>query len=235
MGEQPKTVPGPVVAVGDDSPWGRAALRWATEHAARVGAPLEVHPPTADQGHDLLLVSARADLVVIAHRGACGTTFNLSRLVLPLVEHAACDVVVVRGTQEALRGAHRRVTAVVTGDARDELVLARAVEVTGLLGAALRVLHAAPPLPVRADDPEVPVARADEVLRGVRHSSVLARMHPQEAIAHYADTDLLVLADRGPTTRAALHHARCPVLVAHRAPREVLADRSPAWSAQAAR
>ncbi|WP_148088654.1 hypothetical protein [Saccharothrix texasensis] len=59
---------------------------------------------------------------------------------------------------------------------------------------------------------------ADRLLRGIRHTSVPARMHPHEAIVRHADTDLLVLGDRGPLTRTALHHARCPVLVAHRSP-----------------
>jgi hypothetical protein len=91
---------------------------------------------------------------------------------------------------------------------------------------ALRVLHATPSLPVRTDDPVWPVTHADGVLRGTHHTSVLARMHPHEAITRYADTDLLVLAGRGPVTRAALHHATCPVLVAHRHPIDVVTPRS---------
>ncbi|MEU4744554.1 hypothetical protein AB0G02_29415, partial [Actinosynnema sp. NPDC023658] len=108
--------PLPVVTVRDSSPWGEAALRWATAHAQLVGAPLEVHPTTPDLVHDLLLASTRAQLVVVPHRGDNGTSFGLGRFVLPLVQHAASDVVVVRGTPEALDGAHRRVTALITGD-----------------------------------------------------------------------------------------------------------------------
>ncbi|MGM1062364.1 hypothetical protein [Saccharothrix sp. Mg75] len=220
MARNVNTAPSPVVVLDDGSPRCAEAVRWATAHAALLGAPLEEHRPTADELHDLMLVSTRAQVVVIGYRGVDGTPLGLGRLVVPLTRHAACDVVVVRGTPEALDGGHRRVTALVTGDERDDLALARAADLAGRRGAALRVLHAVPPLPLRADHPEVPVRHADHVLRGVRHSSVTARMHPHEAVARYADTDLLVLADRGPTARAALYHARCPVLVAHLVPAE---------------
>ncbi|MEU4448048.1 universal stress protein [Actinosynnema sp. NPDC050801] len=215
-----QAIPAPVVAVRDSSGRGLAALRWARAHARLVGAPLEVHPPTADHVRDLLLASTRAEVVVVAHRGDDGTSFGLGRFVLPLVQHAASDVVVVRGTPEAMRGAHHRVTALITGDEHDDLALARAIDLAARRGSALRVLHASPPLPVRADSPDALVAHADRALRGIPHTSVLARMHPNEAVARFADTDLLVLGDRGPTARAALHHARCPVLVAHRVPAE---------------
>ncbi|MEV8438780.1 hypothetical protein AB0425_15500 [Actinosynnema sp. NPDC051121] len=220
-------VPAPVVVADDGSPWGEAALRWAAEHAAATGAPLEVHPPTAHPVHDLLPASSRAGLLVVGYRGTNGTSFGLGRLVLPLVEHATCDVVVVRGTSEALRRGHHRVTVLLSGDASDDdLALARAVAYAEQRHVALRVLHATPPLPVRADDPAWPVTHADHLLGGTRHTTVLARMHTHEAITRYADTDLLVLAGRGPATRAALHHAPCPVLVAHRYPADVAAPRS---------
>lgn len=220
-------VPAPVVVADDGSPWSEAALRWAAEHAASTRAPLEVHPATADPVHDLLVAGSRAGLLVVGYRGANGTSFGLGRLVLPLVEHAVCDVVVVRGTAEALCRDHRRVTVLLSGDvADDDLALAQAVAYAEGQHVALRVLHATPSLPVRADDPVWPVTHADDVLRGTRHTSVLARMHPHEAITRYADTDLLVLAGRGPVTRAALHHAPCPVLVAHRYPVDVAPPRS---------
>lgn len=219
--------PAPVVVTGDHSPWGEAALRWATEYAAATGAPLDVRPPTANPGQDLMSAGCRAGLLVIGYRGANGTAFGLGRLVLPLVEHAVCDVVVVRGTGEALRRAHRRVTVLLSGDAPDDdLALARAVAYAEQRHVALRVLHATPSLPVRTDDPVWPVTHADHLLRGTRHTSVVARMHPHEAITRYSDTDLLVLAGTGPVTRAALHHARCPVLVAHRHPVDVVPPRS---------
>ncbi|MFJ6671209.1 hypothetical protein ACIQMJ_08900 [Actinosynnema sp. NPDC091369] len=215
--------PAPVVVAGDDSPWGEAALRWASEHARSTGAPLEVCPPSPDFLHDLMTAGCRAGLLVVGHRGAHSTAFALGRVVVPLVEHAPCDVVVVRGTGEALRRDHHRVTALLSGDeSDDDLALSRAADHARQQHASLRVLHATPPLPVRADEPRWPVIHADEVLRDVRHTSVLVRMHPHEAIARYADTDLLIVAGRGPTTRAALHHAPCPVLVAHRSPADVV-------------
>lgn len=220
MGLDANTTAHPVVVLDDGSPHHEQVVRWATAHAALLGAPLERHRPTRDEVHDLMLLSARAQVLVVGHRGAGGPQLGLSRLVVPLARHAACDVVVVRGTPAALRGDHHRITALVTGDDQDDLALIRAADLARRTGAALRVLHATPTLPVRVDQPDVPVRHADAVLRGVRHTSVLARMHPHEAIARYADTDLLVLADRGPVARTALHHARCPVLIAHRAPAE---------------
>ncbi len=202
-------VPPVVVATGGSRP-DDAALCWATAHARLVGAPVEVRPP------DRVGALPRAGLLVTAQTG-CGPA-GVGRHVLSLVDHAACDVVVVRGS--AAPG-HHRVTALLTG-ADDDPVLTRAAVLAKQRGAALRVLYATPPLPVRADDPEWPLAHADRVLHGVRHTSVLARMHPHEAIARYADTDLLVVGGSGPTTRAALHHARCPVFVARRAPSDVV-------------
>ncbi|CCH32894.1 universal stress protein [Actinosynnema sp. NPDC047251] len=199
----------PVVVASGETAVDEAARCWAAEHARLVGVPVEVRPPDRVGG------LPRGGLLVVSQPGNGPT--RVGRRVLTLVDHAACDVVVVRGA--APRG-HRRVTALVTGT-DDDLVLTRAAVLARQRGAALRVLHASPPLPVRADDPEWPLTHADRVLRGVRHTSVLARMHPHEAIARYADTDLLVVAGSGPTTRAALHHARCPVFVARRIPSDV--------------
>ncbi|GAA0262297.1 hypothetical protein GCM10010492_74210 [Saccharothrix mutabilis subsp. mutabilis] len=208
----------PVVVAADRTPAGAAALGWATGFAHLLGAPLETCPGDPP---DLLVAAARARAVVVGHAGP----FALHRPLLAVVDHAACDVVVVRGDP---RPTFDRVTALVTGTAHDAPVLAEAVELARLRGCALRVLHAVPPLPVRVDDAQWPVAHADQLLRGVRHTSVLARMHPHEAITRYADTDLLVTGDPGPVTRAALHHATCPVLVVrHPAVPHVPAQRDP--------
>lgn len=201
----------PVVVAADRTASAGPALRWAAEHAKLLDAPLELCPA---EPADLLVAAARAETVVIGHHGA----FTLPRHLVAVVEYAACDVVVVRGDASTV---HRRVTALITGSVHDPAVLARATELARLRGCVLRVLHAVPPLPVRADDPHQPITHADELLRGVRHASVVARMHPHEAVARYADTDLVVVGDPGPTTRAALHHAQCPVFVVHRAPVEV--------------
>ncbi|MEU4805812.1 universal stress protein [Actinosynnema sp. NPDC023587] len=202
-----------VVATGRTDP-DDPARHWAAEHARYTGAPVEVHPTPAG-------VPRRAGLLVLAQAGSGPTTVR--RHVLALVDHATCDVVVVRGVVPTT---HHRVTALITGS-DDDRVVTRAANLAGQRGAALRVLHASPPLSVRADHPEWPLAHADHVLRGIRHTSVLARMHPHEAITRYADTDLLVVADSGPTTRAALHHARCPVFVTRRAPSDTLGGHIP--------
>ncbi|CAL9503811.1 hypothetical protein SUDANB95_03467 [Actinosynnema sp. ALI-1.44] len=201
----------PVVVATDPTPAGDAALRWAAEHARLLDAPLRPCPP---EPADLLTAAFHADTLVLGHHGP----FALPRHLTAVAEHADCDVVVVRGTPEAVHGAHHRVTALVTGSVNDPPVLHRAADLARRRGSSLRVLHAVPPLPVRTDDPHRPITNADELLRGIRHASVVARMHPHEAITHHADTDLLVVGDPGPTTRTALHHAPCPVLVVHRPP-----------------
>ncbi|MEU6151838.1 universal stress protein [Actinosynnema sp. NPDC047251] len=193
------------VATGPSRP-DDPARRWAAEHARLTGAPVEPHPP--DRTGPL----PDARLLVIAQDGSGPTSVHPH--VLALADHATCDVVVVRGGTSP---AHHRITALITGIG-DDPVLGRAAVLADQRGAALRVLYACPPLPVRADAPEWPLAHADDVLRGVRHTSVLARMHPHEAITRYADTDILVVAGSGPTTRAALHHARCPVFIARHCP-----------------
>ncbi|MEJ2854063.1 MULTISPECIES: universal stress protein [unclassified Saccharothrix] len=200
----------PVVVAADHAT--STALTWAAEHAKVLGAPLELCPA---EPADLLVAAARAETVVIGHHGP----FALPRHLMAVVENATCDVVVVRGGPS---GGHHRVTALITGSVHDPAVLARATELARQRGSVLRVLHAVPPLPVRADDPHQPITNADKVLRGIRHASVVARMHPHEAVTRYADTDLFVVGDPGPTTRAALHHAPCPVFVVHRAPVETL-------------
>ncbi|MBW4720497.1 hypothetical protein [Saccharothrix obliqua] len=206
----------PVFVVVNGSAADDAALGWATEHARLTDAPLEVHR----SGRDLFPAAVRAGVLVVGQ--VAGAPGGPPRLVRWLVERAPCDVVVVRGPAFAVRGGYHRVTALVTGARDDDVVLRRAARLAARRGARLRVLRAAPPLPVRADDPTWPLAHADEVLRGVPHTSVLARMHPHEAIARYADTDVLVTPEAGPVVRTALHHARCPVLVVRRTPVDVV-------------
>ncbi|MEV0677735.1 universal stress protein [Actinosynnema sp. NPDC050436] len=202
--DDPALSPAPpvVVATGPVD----VARDWAAHHAQLLGAPVEVRPP------DRTGALPPGGLLVLAVPGNGPT--GVRRTLLAVIDHAPCDVVVVRGTTAP---AHRRITALITG-VDDDPVLVRAAALADRWGASLRVLHAGPPLPVRADDPTWPLAHADRALRGVRHTSVLARMHPSEAIARCADADLLVVGGSGPTTRAALHHARCPVYVTRRAP-----------------
>lgn len=209
----------PVVVIADGSPWTEEALQWAAAHAKLVDAEVETHR-LEDDFH--------AQLVVIGYQGRTGSPLGLGNRVLSVVCAAGSDAVVVRGTPDARHGLYGRVTALVSGGADDAGVLARAVVFAQSRGAVLRVLHAAPPSVVRADldeDHSWVLERSTELLAGYPHTAVLVRRQPHEAISRCIDTDLLVVGPGetrscGAVTRAALHHAPCPVLVAHRTVQE---------------
>jgi hypothetical protein len=209
----------PVVVIADGSSRTEDAQRWAAAHAKLVDADVETRRP-GDR--------FRAQLVVLSHQGRDGSPLGLGGHVLPVVRAADCDAVVVRGTTAAREGLHGRVTALVSGGPDDADVLNRAAAFATTHSAVLRVLHAAPPPLVRQDldeDHGWVLARAGELLAGYPHSAVLVRRLPHEAISRCTDTDLLVVGPGetracGAVTRAALHHAPCPVLVVHRSVEE---------------
>ncbi|MET8764011.1 universal stress protein [Lentzea sp. NPDC004782] len=209
----------PVVVIADGSPWTEEAEQWAAAHAKLVDAEVEVRR---------LEEHFHAQLVVLGHQGRTASPLGLGRHVLAAVCAAGCDAVVVRGTPDARHGLHGRITALVSGGVDDEGVLARAVVFAQSHGAALRVLHAAPLSVVRADldeDHSWVLERSTDLLAGFPHSAVLVRSQPHEAISRCVDTDLLVVGPGetrtcGAVTRAALHHAPCPVLVVHRSAQE---------------
>lgn len=205
----------PVVVLADGSSRTDDAVRWATAHAALVEASVEVHCPADD---------FEAQLVVVGYQGPTGSVLGLGAHVLPVVCGAGHDAVVVRGTAAARRGLHGRVTALVSGGPDDARVLAGAMNFARVHRSMLRVLHAAPLPAVRPDldeDHSWVLERATDLLAGFPHTAVLVRRQPHEAISRCADTDLIVVGPGetqrcGAVTRAALHHARCPVLVVHR-------------------
>jgi len=209
----------PVVVIADGSPWTEEAERWAAAHAKLVDAEVETLRP-GDDFH--------AQLVVLGYQGRTGSSLGLGGHVLPIVCTAGCDAVVVRGTTAARRGLHGRVTALVSGGPDDAVVLARAVEFATSHCSTLRVLHAAPMPVVREgfdEDHSWVLERSTDLLAGFPHTAVLVRRQPHEAISRCADTDLLVVGPGetracGAVTRAALHHAPCPVLVVHRSVQE---------------
>jgi nucleotide-binding universal stress UspA family protein len=252
-----------VITGTDGSYWGRVALRWAAEHAWRIGAELEVHaapvdPARADLRDDglgqtasafpmlpirvrtsatatpaLVAASVLGDLVVLGCRGTAHGTTGLGSAVLPVIRGAHCDVLVVRGRPDAVRGAYRQVTAFL-GAGDDNGVLRAATDLAVARRCALRVQRAVPPagrvrVTVPADEPvdrldyaASVVHRAAPHLRTTLH---LVRAQPHEAIAACGDTDVLVV-DGGtvdgtpdPVVAAALHHAPCPVMAARRGER----------------
>ncbi|GGU50380.1 universal stress protein [Lentzea flava] len=205
----------PVVVIVDGSPSTEEAARWAAAHAKLVDAEVEAHSL-----HD----DFRAQLVVVGYQGPSSSPLGLGSHVLPVVCSLGCDAVVVRGTAAARDGLHGRVTALVSGGHDDAAVLARAAGLARRRGAALRVLHAAPPPVLRQDldfDHSWVLERSAELLRGYLHTAVLVRRQPHEAISRCLDSDLIIVGagetrECGAVTRAALHHAPCPVLVVHR-------------------
>ncbi|MET9232253.1 universal stress protein [Lentzea sp. NPDC003310] len=221
----------PVVVIADGSPWSPEAVEWATAHADLVAAPVVAR--WADDHFP-------AQLVVLGHQDRVSSSLGLGKHVLSVVGAAGCDAVVVRGTAAARLGTHRRVTALVSGGPDDAVVLTAAARFARLRGAVLRVLHAVPLPVVRADQDEDRgwvLDRAAELLGGFPHSAVLVRRQPHEAISRCLDTDLIVVGPGetrtcGSVTKAALHHAPCPVLVPHRPDQE---DRRDAPSVPAPR
>ncbi|GAB2817686.1 hypothetical protein GCM10027200_16490 [Lentzea nigeriaca] len=207
------------MVIADGSPWTEEAEQWAAAHAKLVGAELEKHRP-GDDFH--------GQLVVLGYQNRTGSSLGIGRHVVPFVCAAGCDAVVVRGTTAARRGLHGRVTALVSGGPDDAGVLARAVVFAMSHSALLRVLHAAPMPVVREDldeDHGWVLERSTELLAGYPHTAVLVRRQPHEAISRCADSDLIVVGPGetrtcGAVTRAALHHAPCPVLVVHRSVQE---------------
>ncbi|MDX8034945.1 universal stress protein [Lentzea sp. BCCO 10_0856] len=205
----------PVVVIADGSPWTQDAEQWAAAHAKLVDADVEMRRPDDD---------FHAQLVVLGYQGRTGSALALGSHVLPFVCAVGCDAVVVRGTTAARRGLHGRITALVSGGPDDAGVMARAVVFAKSHCAALRVLHAAPQPILREDldeDHSWVLERSTELLAGFPHTAVLVRRQPHEAISRCIDTDLIVVGSGdtrtcGAVTRAALHHAPCPVLVAHR-------------------
>jgi nucleotide-binding universal stress UspA family protein len=217
-----KTTPERVTVGTDDSYWGTRALSWGTEHARLRGAQLQVlHPATDNPVAALADASTTSDLVVLGCRGHRHRLLGLGAAVLPTVAAAHCDVLVVRGTVAAQRGENRCVTAMVSGGLDDMTVVQHAAAMATSHHARMEVVHARPPTALD-DDVFVEKLRI-ETLR-LRTTVTTVRTLPHEVIATSDGSDLIVLgrgqspgrpSSPGVVTKAALHHAPCPVLVVH--------------------
>ncbi|WP_188316589.1 universal stress protein [Solihabitans fulvus] len=176
----------------------------------------------------LVQASRTSDLLVLGYRGHTHSYLGLGSVVLPLLQATRCPTVVVRGHHAAVHGEHHRVTALVDGGDRDAAVLRHAAEMALTHRAKLRVAHA---LALPASRPELVETDAHSALAQAEAQLALldrcpstclevVRCHPYELVSRYTDTDRLVVGHGNPRgnqcgtiTKAALHHAWCPVLV----------------------
>jgi nucleotide-binding universal stress UspA family protein len=164
-----------------------------------------------------------AAALVLGSRGRAHAALGLGALVPQVIRRVPCDVVVVRGRPEAIRGEHGWITAAIGG--HDALpVLANAIALCRARVARLRVLHIRP---VRRGVDQVVeddvVRHAAAVLRhaapDVRADFVAEHRQPHEVLTGLP-SDLIVLGRSrhgiDPMTKTALHHAPCPVLIGSR-------------------
>lgn len=241
----------------DSSHWGRAALLWAAEHAWLTGAELEVHTasgglrsePATNAGVDhaadrfpllrmrvlatedptsaLVRASREADWVVLGRRADGQHGIGISGAVLPVANRALCDVIVVGGAPEPIRGGFGRVTVLWNGPA-DRHALRAAIRLAAARDAALHVLR---PVAVydcghvrlatddayRADL-DGAAAQAQRWQPALCVTTELAWTNPHEVVVRPGATDLLVIGSAGRVDavgRTALFHSPAPVLIAH--------------------
>lgn len=188
--------------------------------------------PSTEAIDTLVTASQDAGLVVLGCQGADRHGIGLGTSVVPVAELAACDVVVVGGRRDGLHGKHRRIVVLLgTGDGTDlgTPVLRGASRFAALRRMELSIRRLVPPVgrgtatTVRLERAALDEA-ADVVLDlapAVKVSTQLVWASPHEAVAAIADADVLAIGADGPLdslARTALHHARSPVLVAHRDP-----------------
>jgi nucleotide-binding universal stress UspA family protein len=178
-----------------------------------------------DAATALISASRQADLVVLGCRSQHQHGIGVGAAVLPVAAGAGCDVAVIGGRPDTALASHRSVSVQVGTDA-DTLALRSAARLAALRRVPLRIV-----LPLRAafgepthdsvDRHFAVLDRAANVVRAVepavRISTDLAWLSTAAPVGAPADTDVLVIGVRHgltPLARAALYHARCPVLIA---------------------
>jgi nucleotide-binding universal stress UspA family protein len=207
-----------VVLRGGDSP----AVRQVTREFPLL--PLRIHATDGPPLPVLTEAGKNSELLVLGCRGHRHHHLGLGTLVLPTIVRAECDTVVLRGADDAVNGQHRRVTAMIGGDADDAFVLVPAAGIALAHRAELRVWHATPPPFTHHEvsteqDPSAVVAAAEARVASLPRRPAttieLVRAYPHEVVAGCTDSDLLVVGRgrSGAVTRTALHLAPCPVMV----------------------
>lgn len=187
----------------------------------------------------LVELSGEAQLAVVGQRGLGGFTgLVLGSVSTALAAHAACPVVVVRGTDAARQDGP--VVVGVDGSRQSEAALAFAVEAALARRAPLRAVHAwldsvVPYVVTGPTDWDEVAKREQDVLAGLlvgwREKYPDLRVEPvlvndraaQALVLSISDAQLVVVGSRGrgglagmvlgSVSQAVLHHAECPVAV----------------------
>jgi len=227
------------VMVGSDgSGCAERALTLAEHLAVRAGCELHVfhdertepvathlHRSGTRPGDAMVEAMSAQSLLVLGARGRrTGMSLGIGSLAREMVCRAPSAVVVVGGTPLA---AGHGVITVGIGDGDATPLLRWACLMAKLTSSRLDLMHAvATARPVDRDRGTRLLAEAFRTLRSI-NPTIVARAelysgYPHEAIARRRESDLLVLGpgscrDGHPSqvTMAGLHHAACPVLVAH--------------------
>lgn len=180
--------------------------------------------PSQDAAAALIAASRHAGLVVLGCQGSGHPGLGVGAAVPAVARSAACDVAVVGGRSAAVRGAHHRICAVL-GSSASYGTVATAVRFALRSGARLRILaqFSPPGRTPAAPRPRESVWLSDaEVLArdlapGLPVRTDVVVGEPHEVIAQITETDLIVVDADGSLdglARAALYHARSPVLLA---------------------
>lgn len=223
-------------------------LRGAREKLAAAAAQVaEVAPDvavssdatTGNPAGLLVALSADAQLAVIGHRGLGGfAELLLGSVGAALAAHAACPVVVVRGTEDPRTDGP--IVVGVDGSPQGDAALAFAVETAVARRAPLRAVHAwlESVVPFVVNEPvdwDVVAAQEGDLLTkrltgwrekypDLRAERVLTHTRPTHALMDNSrDAQLIVVGSRGrgglagmtlgSVSQALLRHAGCPVAV----------------------
>lgn len=208
------------------------------------GLAVEARQVAGGPGATMVEESRGAELVVVGSRGLGGFTgLLLGSVGAQVAAHARCPVLVVRpeGQPIDLDGP---VLVGVDGSESSRLAVGYGAAEAALRDVPLVLAHVGPPGGDRAVPDEIEEAQAAEQAEAVRlladasaaaraeHPDLVVREHPLRAsspaqglVEASGVASLLVVGTRGragfaglllgSVSQAALHHAHCPVLVAH--------------------
>ncbi|MEV0217434.1 universal stress protein [Micromonospora sp. ALFpr18c] len=208
------------------------------------GLTVEVRQVAGGPGATLVEESRRADLVVVGSRGLGGFAgLLLGSVGAQVAAHAHCPVLVVRPDEQPI-GVDAPVLVGVDGSESSRLAAEQGAHEAALRAVPLVLVHVGPPDTDRPVPEEIEESQAAYQAEAVRlladasaavraeHAGLVVREHPvravgpaQALIEASGTASLLVVGTRGragfaglllgSVSQAVIHHAHCPVLVAH--------------------